>query len=278
MNINIDSISAVNIAQIALSNTQADFMKFVESIASGSFSQISPSDLYVSNNLNTNVMSGYAAIENAQQGVNLTSVADSALANVGDSISRIKELATQAANDTYSDAQRQAIQAEIDELSAGIEKTLASVNYNGKEVLNVVSDDTSTKAENINFQVGTGSTQESVSSYDPNIQMPEEMKFDVTSSQSAREAMELADDMLSTITTKRTEIAAVQTGLIDSIGTNMTSVVNNQASYSQIADTDYASAMIGMMQNQFTQETLIAVLKSGFETQSNVLDLISGVS
>jgi len=278
MNINIDAVSAVNIAQIALSTSQADFTKFVESLASGTFSELNPADEYVADKISTDTMSRYAAVENAQHGMNLTAAADSVLADVGDSVSRIKELSLKAANDTYSDSQRQAIQAEIDELSAGISKTLQSVNYNGKSILNVVNADNPQKAENINFQIGSGTTGDSVISYDPNIKMPDDMSFDVSSAENARVSAQLADEMMSDLTAKRSEIASVQTGLINSVENNMTAIVNNQSAYSQIADTDYASAMIDLVKSKLSQETLITVLKANFQTQSNVLDLISGIA
>lgn len=276
MNMNIDAVSAVNIAQIALSTTQADFTKFVESLASGKFSDVNPSDLYVSDNISVDTMSRYAAIENAQQGVNLTGMADSVLSDVSKSVSRIKELSIKAANDTYSDSQRLAIQSEIDELAAGISQTLESVNYNGKEILNVVNSDNPETVENINFQIGSGTTEDSVVSYNPNMKMPDDISFDVSSSENARASMALADDMLDSISSKRSEIAAVQSGLISSVETNMTAIVNNQSAYSRISDTDYASAMIDLLKSKISQETLITVLKSNFQTQSNVMDLISG--
>ena len=278
MNMNIDAISTTNLAQIALSTSQADFTKLVESLASGKASNINFSDSYVSDNISVDMLSGYAAIENAQQGVNLTGMADSILSDISSSVTSIKELATKAANDTYSDEQRQAIQAEIDELTAGILQTLGSANYNGKALVNVVNSNNPKSIENINFQIGSGTTGNSVISYNPNIEMPDDISFDVSSSENAREAMALADNMLSSISSKRSEIASVQSGLINSVETNMTSIINNQSSYSQIDDTDYASAMIDLLKSKISQETLITVLKSNFQTQSNVLDLIAGTS
>ena len=277
MNMNIDAVSAVNIAQIALSTSQADFTKFVESLARGKFSGINPSDMYVSDNINADTMSRYAAIENAQQGVNLTGLADSALSDVSKSVARIKELSVKAANDTYSDSQRQSMQAEINELTAGIAQTLEAANYNGKEILNVVNAANPEIAENINFQIGSGTTEDSVISYNPNIKMPDDISFDVSSSENARASMALADDILTSISSKRSEIAAVQSGLVSSVETNMTAIVNNQSAYSRISDTDYASAMIDLLKSKISQKTLITVLKSNFQTQSNVMDLISGI-
>ena len=276
MNFNIDAVSAMKIAQIALSSTQDEFLSIVKDLASGSYSSLDPSDLYISEDINIDTASRYAAVENAQQGVNVTQVADGALSEVSQMINRVMELSTQASSDIYSDAQRQAMQAEVDQLTEQINKSLASTTYNGKNLINIVNGDNKESAK-IDFQVGTNSSPNSVISYDPNIKM-DEIKFDLSSAQSSRESMKSAASMLENISAKRTEIAAVQTGLLNSVEANMTAIVNNEASSSTISGTDYASSMLGLVQNQITQESLVAVLSSTLKSQGSLLDLIYGIS
>lgn len=276
MNISINGASALNIAQIALSSTQEDFVKIVESLASGSSATISPEDLYVSTDIDTDTAARYTAIENAQQGVNLTQIADGALSDVNKSLSRIMELSTKAASDIYSDAQRNAIQAEINQLTEHISKSLESANYNGKELLNVVNAENPDKNKDISFQVGTGSTSDSIVSYDPNINL-EDFSFDVSSAESSRESMKKAGAMIEAVSTKRSEIAATQAGLMNSVESNMTAIINGKSSYSNITDTNYASAMADLLSNQLTQKSIIAVMSQTIKSQGSVLNLISGI-
>lgn len=276
MNISINGASALNIAQIALSSTQEDFVKIVESLASGSSATISPADLYVSTDIDTDTAARYTAIENAQQGVNLTQIADGALSDVNKSLSRIMELSTKAASDIYSDAQRNAIQAEINQLTEHISKSLESANYNGKELLNVVNAENPDKNKDISFQVGTGSTSDSIVSYDPNINL-EDFAFDVSSAESSRESMKKAGAMIEAVSTKRSEIAATQAGLMNSVESNMTAIINGKSSYSNITDTNYASAMADLLSNQLTQKSIIAVMSQTIKSQGSVLNLISGI-
>ena len=276
MNISINGASALNIAQIALSSTQEDFVKIVESLASGSSATISPADLYVSTDIDTDTAARYTAIENAQQGVNLTQIADGALSDVNKSLSRIMELSTKAASDIYSDAQRNAIQAEINQLTEHISKSLESANYNGKELLNVVNAENPDKNKDISFQVGTGSTSDSIVSYDPNINL-EDFSFDVSSAESSRESMKKAGAMIEAVSTKRSEIAATQAGLMNSVESNMTAIINGKSSYSNITDTNYASAMADLLSNQLTQKSIIAVMSQTIKSQGSVLNLISGI-
>ena len=113
--------------------------------------------------------------------------------------------------------------------------------------------------------------------YDPNIKM-DEIKFDLSSAENARASIAKAEGMLKNVTAKRTEIAAVQTGLINSVEANMTAIINNQSASSTISDTDYAASMLGLVQNQMSQESLVAVLSSTLKSQGTLLDLISGIS
>jgi len=276
MNFSIDAATAVNIAQIALSTSQDDFLKIVKDLASGDYSSITPSDQYVSENIDIDTTSRYQAVENAQQGVNVTQIADGALSDVAVMLNRIQELSTQASSDIYSDEQRMAMQAEADQIAAEITKSLSSTKYNDKSLINVVGADGKT-AEKINFQVGTDSLPSSMITYDPNIKM-DEIKFDLSSAENARASIAKAEGMLKNVTAKRTEIAAVQTGLINSVEANMTAIINNQSASSTISDTDYAASMLGLVQNQMSQESLVAVLSSTLKSQGTLLDLISGIS
>ena len=226
--------------------------------------------------IDADTTSRYQAIENAQQGVNLSQVADGALSDVASMVGRIKELSTKAASDIYSVAQRQAMQAEVDQLTEQISKSLSGTNYNGKNLINVVGGENK-EVDKIKFQIGTDSSEKAVATYDPNIKL-DEMKFDLSSAESARASMKMADDMLNTISTKRSDIAALQTNLLNSVESNMTAIINNEASSSTISDTDYAASMLGLLQNQMKQESLVAVLSSTFKSQSSILNLISGIS
>ncbi len=275
MNININSISAINIAMMALNTTQEEFTKYVQDIASGSLSSIDFSDKYISDSLNIESVSKQTLIENAQQGMNLTAVASGALTNINESFTRIMELSAKASSDVYSDDQRAIMQAEINELVSGINQTIENTKYNDKSLLNIVNDENPDMLEDITFEVSSGKLDESQISYDPNLEL-DSFSFDVSTAEKAQTSMANAENAIKVVIEKQTEISAQRAGLMSSIENNLVSFMNNQASYSQIADTDYASAMIGMLQSQIKQESLLSVLKAGFETQGSVINLITG--
>ena len=88
---------------------------------------------------------------NAQDGINMISTAEGALNETHSILQRMRELSVQAANDTLTSNDRQAIQLEVDELSEEIDRISNTTQFNKKKLLNGdaavlwSSDTTSTK-------------------------------------------------------------------------------------------------------------------------------------
>ena len=68
--------------------------------------------------------------ENIEDGISLCQIADGALAEVHDILQRMNELSVQAANDTNTAIDRQAIQNEMNELAVEITRIGKSTTYN----------------------------------------------------------------------------------------------------------------------------------------------------
>ena len=73
-------------------------------------------------------------IENTEAGVSLCQVADGALAEVHDMLHRITELSVKSANGTNSLSDRQAIQAEINEILDEIDRIEETTAFNGHKI------------------------------------------------------------------------------------------------------------------------------------------------
>ena len=74
------------------------------------------------------------ANKNAMQGTSLLNIADSALENMTNKVMRIRDLALKAKNSTTSKEELKAIQDEINQLSAEIEREKKSTTYNEKVI------------------------------------------------------------------------------------------------------------------------------------------------
>jgi len=76
------------------------------------------------------------AVRNAQDGISLIQTAEGALNETHSILQRMRELAVQAANDTYTSQDRMNIQDEIDQLISEIDRISATTQFNGKILLN----------------------------------------------------------------------------------------------------------------------------------------------
>ncbi len=73
--------------------------------------------------------------ENITEGISLIKVADAALGEITDMLQRVNELSVQAYNGTNTPQDRQAIQAEVDQLLAEIGRTGETTTYNEIQIL-----------------------------------------------------------------------------------------------------------------------------------------------
>lgn len=100
----------------------------------------------------TSQINGLAVAErNAGDAISLAQTAEGALSSINENLQRIRELAVQSANATNSDVDREALQAEVDQLIEEISRTADETEFNGLKLL-----DGSFEAT---FQVGANAGQ-----------------------------------------------------------------------------------------------------------------------
>lgn len=75
------------------------------------------------------------AARNANDGISLAQTAEGALGEVGSNLQRIRELAVQASNGTNTQADRDALNSEVTQLKAEIQRVAEQTNFNGNKLL-----------------------------------------------------------------------------------------------------------------------------------------------
>ncbi|MCL2840150.1 MAG: hypothetical protein FWE05_05190 [Defluviitaleaceae bacterium] len=96
--------------------------------------------LAIANKLNYQVGGLNRASENASHGVALIQTAEGALNEVHNMLQRMRELAVYAATDTLTNANRELIQIEIDQLTSEIQLISSRTEYNRMRILNGEAD------------------------------------------------------------------------------------------------------------------------------------------
>ncbi len=91
--------------------------------------------LAISEKMKAQITGLETASSNAQDGISLIQTAEGNLGEVHDMLNRMVELATKSANGTYTQTERDALQAEVDQLLDEIDRISQSANFNGAKLL-----------------------------------------------------------------------------------------------------------------------------------------------
>ncbi len=108
--------------------------------------------LAISERMTSQIRGLNQAIRNANDGISFAQTAEGALSTMGDSIQRIRELAVQAINDTNSSSDRQALNDEVQQLIAEVNRIANTTQFNGQNILDG-------SLSSLTFQVGANQNQ-----------------------------------------------------------------------------------------------------------------------
>ena len=92
--------------------------------------------LAISERFTTQIRGLNQAARNANDGISLAQTAEGALAEIGNNLQRIRELAVQSSNATNSKTDREALQAEVKQLQSEIQRVASQTEFNGTKLLN----------------------------------------------------------------------------------------------------------------------------------------------
>ena len=130
------NIPALN-AHRNLSNNNSSVSKNLEKLSSGYRINRAGDDaagLAISEKMRAQITGLQTAQKNAEDGVSLVQTAEGALTEVHSMLNRMVELATQSANGTYSESNREEMQKEIDALTAEVNRISDTSNFNGTKL------------------------------------------------------------------------------------------------------------------------------------------------
>jgi flagellin len=91
--------------------------------------------LAISERMNSQVKGLNVAARNASDGISLSQTAEGAMAEVGNNLQRIRELAVQSSNATNSEEDRVLLQKEVTQLQAEIQRVATQTEFNGTKLL-----------------------------------------------------------------------------------------------------------------------------------------------
>lgn len=151
INTNVASLNT----QRSLSSSQAGLNTAIQRLSSGMRINSAKDDaagLSIASRMDSQIRGQQVAIRNANDGISLAQTAEGALGAVSDSLQRIRELSIQASNATNTQVDRDALNSEVTQLKAEIERVANQTAFNGTKLLDG-------SFSGANFQVGANATE-----------------------------------------------------------------------------------------------------------------------
>jgi flagellin len=208
-------------------------------------------------------------MRNTNDGISLVQVAEGALEETTSALQRIRELAVQAANDTYTSADRTNLQDEVNQLISEINRIKTATKYNGQQILggSFISKKFQVGAysgQKITVNVASGGTGASIIG----------ASVDVTTQSLANTAIDSIDNAINSIATVRSSLGALQ-NRFESVLDNLSNQAENiSAAQSRIMDADIAAETAALTRNSILQQAGTAILAQANQQPAVAMQLL----
>ncbi len=224
--------------------------------------------LTISEKMRSQVRGLNKASANAQDGVSLIQVAEGALAETHSILQRMNELATQAANDTNTTIDRDAIQKEIDQLSSEINRISSTTQFN---TMNLIDGSFSSKK----LQVGSLCGQKiTISINCMSVGAIGISGLSVGTFSTAGNAMSAIQGAINVVSEQRSYLGALQNRLEHTISNLDNISENTQAAESRLRDTDMAEEMVEYSKNNILAQAGQSMLAQANQSTQGVLSIL----
>ena len=244
--------------------------------------------------MRTDIAALQQGVRNANDAISLIQTADGALGIIDEKLTRMKELAEQAATGTYDSTQRLMIESEYQAMASEITRIANATDFNGIHLLdgNLSGDThvgntmTSTGKMKIHFgtandsaedyyyiQIGTstasalGVGNETTAGRDG---------ATISTQEAAQKALVAITNAVVSKDKIRAHLGALQNRLENTVSNLTTQAENLQAAESRISDVDVATEMTQFVRNQILTQSSVAMLSQANSMPKLALNLISG--
>jgi len=271
INTNVMSLTA----QRNLNASQNDLSTAIQRLSSGLRINSAKDDaagLAIATRMTSQINGLNQAVRNANDGISMAQTTESALGEVTNNLQRIRELAVESANGTYSTADRAALDVEVQQRLSEIDRIASKTTFNGQNVLDG-------SLGSVDFQVGANvgdTVAVDFSTLDSTGATLGLTGLSVTGADAtnANATITAIDTALTTVNTARSTLGAVQNRFQSTVA-NLQSISESTASSrSQIQDADFAAETAAMSRAQILQQAGVSVLSQANAMPQSVLKLL----
>jgi len=275
INTNISSLNAQR--NLTVNNNQLSLS--VQRLSSGLRVNSAKDDaagLSISSKLKAQVISISVAVRNSQDGISLSQTAEGGLTEIGNILSRLRELAEESANGTLGATERSALDNEYAQLLSEIDRIGNVTEFNGTKLL-----DGSQSATGITLQVGFMNTTNDRINFFSGVSATSTSILGLTgafgtisSAGNAQSAITQIDSAINTVALRRGTLGALQNRLSMTISNLSVASENLSAANSRVVDTDFAYETAVFTKNQILVQAATAVLAQANVLPQNALTLL----
>ena len=244
--------------------------------------------------MRTDIAALQQGVRNANDAISLIQTADGALGIIDEKLTRMKELAEQAATGTYDSTQRLMIESEYQAMASEITRIANATDFNGIHLLNGnLSSDThtgSTMSSTGKLKVHFGTANDSAEDHYyiqigtstasalgvGNQAATTAAGRSVSTQEAAQKALVAITNAVVSKDKIRAHLGALQNRLENTISNLSTQAENLQAAESRISDVDVATEMTQFVRNQILTQSSVAMLSQANSMPKLALNLISG--
>lgn len=269
------NMAAIN-AQRNLIGSQRSINKSMAQLASGSRINIAADDaagLAISERLKASIRSARQANRNANDGISMVQTAEGGLNEIGNIVTRLRELGIQAASDTVGETERGFLNKEVLQLKEEIQRIATSTKWGSTNLL-----DGTVPA--FDFQVGIYNKAEedriTFNAAENNAQLDSLglSGLDYTTKEGAQTALEQLDTAQNSVNGMRANLGALQNRLTSTVDNLGVLEENMSAANSRIRDTDVAMASSEMTRNNILLQAGTSTLAQANSVNQLALKLI----
>ncbi|MCC6220772.1 MAG: flagellin FliC [Deltaproteobacteria bacterium] len=257
---NINSLKANK----ELNKQEAALKKSFEKLSTGkeiNKASDNPAALAIAMELLTDADTSTVAARNISDAVSVTNIVDSSLETASDITLRMRELATQASNGTYSNEQREALNDEFQSLSAELDRIAQTTEFNDQQLLSTDG--------SISLQIGTDGDVSSQISLPLKAVSSSSLGLgstDISTQANATQALSSIESASETLTDARSDVNVVANQLSFTFESLQVSEQNKRDAASRILDADIATESANLVTNQIREKAALAV-----KAQANIM-------
>lgn len=268
VNTNIMSMSAQRNLSNVTERLSGNFMRLSSGLRVASASD-DPAGLGISERMRAQIRSLGQASRNAQDGASLVQTAEGALGEVHSSLHRMRELAIQASNGTYSTEDRAVLDVEFQQIIEEIDRIATSTEFNEIPLLDG-------SATSVDIQVGLDSATSDVITISLQDVSAATLSLtgDVTDVTNANAVLTAIDTATDSINTARGNLGAAKNRLDSSLRSILNVRENLSAAESRIRDVDVAMETADLTRNTIMQQAATSVLSQANSQPQIALSLL----